>query len=227
VHELLARTLRGIEWIAAAEIHATLGVSKLVHGHRELRFSLPQLTPDLLALGTIDDVFLIAAVVTGSAAVATAARLAAAATAIDLDALAEVRPQGARSQLRRGRQLPGQAEFQPPRAGGRRRGGNRGGRRLGLPRALGRRSSPKKPLASRLDDTRTTFAVRIAAAPLHRRTYCTASRPGSPPRPSREPWPCSQVFAPGWAWWIRSAEPARFRSRRSSPARGSARPAFT
>ena len=62
---VLARTLRGIEWIAAAEIRAALGISEIAYGHRELRFSLPELVPELLALGTVDDVFLVAGEIEG------------------------------------------------------------------------------------------------------------------------------------------------------------------
>jgi 23S rRNA G2445 N2-methylase RlmL len=62
---VLARTLRGIEWIARDEVRSRLGVERIQLGHRELRFAVPELTPDLLELGTVDDVFVVLAEVDG------------------------------------------------------------------------------------------------------------------------------------------------------------------
>jgi 23S rRNA G2445 N2-methylase RlmL len=62
---VLARTLRGIEWIARDEVRARLGVERIELGHRELRFTLPELVPELLDLGTVDDVFIVLAEVDG------------------------------------------------------------------------------------------------------------------------------------------------------------------
>jgi 23S rRNA G2445 N2-methylase RlmL len=61
---VLARTLRGIEWIARDEVRSRLGVEAVELGHRELRFSA-RLTPPLLELGTVDDVFLVVAEIEG------------------------------------------------------------------------------------------------------------------------------------------------------------------
>lgn len=58
---MLARTLRGIEWIARDEVRTRLGVERIELGHRELRFTLPELTPEVLELGTVDDVFVVLA----------------------------------------------------------------------------------------------------------------------------------------------------------------------
>jgi hypothetical protein len=63
LHPVLARTLRGIEWIARDEVRARLGVAPRL-GHRELRFRAA-LSPALLALGTVDDVFLVLGEVDG------------------------------------------------------------------------------------------------------------------------------------------------------------------
>jgi tRNA (guanine6-N2)-methyltransferase len=63
--QLLARTLRGIEWIARDEVRSHLGIDRIELGHRELRFTLPQLVPELLELGTVDDVFRVLAEVDG------------------------------------------------------------------------------------------------------------------------------------------------------------------
>jgi 23S rRNA G2445 N2-methylase RlmL len=62
---LLARTLRGIEWIARDEVRSCLGIDRVELGHRELRFSLPEPVPELLELGTVDDVFEVLAEVDG------------------------------------------------------------------------------------------------------------------------------------------------------------------
>ena len=62
---VLARTLRGIEWIARDEVRSRLGVEQIELGHRELRFTVPELTPDLLELGTVDDIFVVLAEVDG------------------------------------------------------------------------------------------------------------------------------------------------------------------
>jgi tRNA (guanine6-N2)-methyltransferase len=63
--QLLARTLRGIEWIARDEVRSRLGIDRVEPGHRELRFTLPELVPELLELGTVDDVFELLAEVDG------------------------------------------------------------------------------------------------------------------------------------------------------------------
>jgi 23S rRNA G2445 N2-methylase RlmL len=62
---VLARTLRGIEWIARDEVRTRLGVERIELGHRELRFTLPELVPGALELGTVDDVFVVLAEVDG------------------------------------------------------------------------------------------------------------------------------------------------------------------
>jgi 23S rRNA G2445 N2-methylase RlmL len=62
---VLARTLRGIEWIARDEVRSHLGVDRIELGHRELRFTVPELVPELLELGTVDDVFEVLAEVDG------------------------------------------------------------------------------------------------------------------------------------------------------------------
>ena len=188
MHELLARTLRGIEWIAAAEIRTTLGVTDISHGHRELRFPLPQLTPDLLALGTVDDVFLIAAVVDGIGRTRDGlARLAAAAKTIDLDALAEV--------VSSVRQVPDRSfdvvgSFLGRRNFSRYEMEDAFGAALAATggwayrsRSAGAPARGSLSVRVHLEGGRATVATRIAFAPLHRRRYRTASRPGSPHPP--------------------------------------------
>lgn len=53
----LARCVRGLEWVAADEITATLRPSWHVLGRREVRFSPAEISHSLLGLRTVDDVF--------------------------------------------------------------------------------------------------------------------------------------------------------------------------
>jgi 23S rRNA G2445 N2-methylase RlmL len=61
---LLARTVRGLEWLAAAEIETDLNARVLHVGHREIVFHAP-LDPAALGLGSIDDMFLLCGKVDG------------------------------------------------------------------------------------------------------------------------------------------------------------------
>lgn len=55
---LFARTIRGIEWCAAAEIEQRCGAMISEIRHREIRFTLGALSEGLRNLGSVDDVFL-------------------------------------------------------------------------------------------------------------------------------------------------------------------------
>ena len=55
---LFARTIRGIEWCAAAEIEHRCGAIISEIRHREIRFQLGELREELRNLGSVDDVFL-------------------------------------------------------------------------------------------------------------------------------------------------------------------------
>src|SRR5262249_15769747 len=55
---LFARTIRGIEWCAAAEIEQRCGATIKEIRHREIRFQLDELRDELRNLGSVDDVFL-------------------------------------------------------------------------------------------------------------------------------------------------------------------------
>src|SRR5262245_28430763 len=57
--QLLARTIRGAEWIGAAEIEEHLRAEIIDLRHREIRFQVQRLEPGLLRLGSVDDLFLI------------------------------------------------------------------------------------------------------------------------------------------------------------------------
>ena len=54
----LARSIRGLEWLSAAEIRARLGAEITGVGHREVHFELPNIHSGLAELSTVDDVFL-------------------------------------------------------------------------------------------------------------------------------------------------------------------------
>ena len=54
----MARSVRGLEWIVAAEVKGRLGAKITANSHREVHFHLPYLDPQLAALRTVDDVFL-------------------------------------------------------------------------------------------------------------------------------------------------------------------------
>jgi tRNA (guanine6-N2)-methyltransferase len=174
VHELqiLARTLRGIEWIARDEVRSRLGPRRVEVGHRELRFVAP-LAPELLALGTVDDVFLVADQVDGVGRTRDGlARLASA--EIDLDAVALLLDRRDR------RTFDVVASFL----------GRRNYSRFELEDTLGgaleaaggwKYVAKRGELAVRVHvvGSTATVAVRIARAPLHRRAYRVATVPGS------------------------------------------------
>ena len=57
--QLLARCVRGLEWLTAAEIGERLpDAVELTPGPREITFRLAALDPAVLDLRTVDDVFL-------------------------------------------------------------------------------------------------------------------------------------------------------------------------
>jgi hypothetical protein len=63
--QLMARTVRGIESVAAAEAVASLAASEVVLGHRQVTFRVSRLTAAALEFGTADDVFLVLLTVGG------------------------------------------------------------------------------------------------------------------------------------------------------------------
>jgi tRNA (guanine6-N2)-methyltransferase len=155
---VLARTLRGIEWIARDEVRSRLGIDEIELGHRELRFSLPELVPELLRLGTFDDVFRVLAEVDGvTRRRESLARLAAldlgAATTFDVTA----------SFL--GKRNYSRFELEDAVAS------SVGGTRV----ARGGKVSLRVHVVGEV----ATIAARIARRPLHRRAYRVATVPGS------------------------------------------------
>lgn len=56
---VIARTVRGLEWVAADEVRRLLPTARKIQlGNREVRFGLPSASPELARLSTVDDVFL-------------------------------------------------------------------------------------------------------------------------------------------------------------------------
>jgi hypothetical protein len=160
---VLARTLRGIEWIARDEVHSRLGVRAVDLGHRELRFAAP-LTPALLELGTIDDLFVVVAEVDGiTHRRESLGRLAS--VSLDLDRLGRL----------------GQRTFDVTASFLGRRNYNR----FELEQAVtasGWRRVPRNGTVSirvHVVGEVATVAARIARAPLHRRAYRVATVTGS------------------------------------------------
>ena len=64
-HSLIARCVRGLEWILAEEISAATAPAGLRLAERQVTFTVAQLSPELLALRTADDLFLDVGTVTG------------------------------------------------------------------------------------------------------------------------------------------------------------------
>lgn len=64
-HSLIARCARGLEWILAEEISAAAAPAGLRLAQRQVSFTVAQLSPELLALRTADDLFLDVGTITG------------------------------------------------------------------------------------------------------------------------------------------------------------------
>jgi tRNA (guanine6-N2)-methyltransferase len=172
---ILARTLRGLEWIAAAEVQATIGPPQIEHGHRELRFYA---SPErVLELGTLDDAFVVAGAVEGVGRSREAlARLAEA--AVDLERFREL--------LGRGGSFDVVGSFVGKRNYSRFEIEDALGSALAaasgwtyLSRSGGEPAKGALSLRVHLVESEATIAVRIADVPLHRRAYRVASRPGA------------------------------------------------
>lgn len=176
---LLARTLRGLEEIAAQEITSRgLGVVKRLR-HREVHFSCEEPDSRLLELRTVDDVFLVAATFGGVGHTkADLARFGAPARTAKWRELLRLRhrcggPDGAT-------RVDVVASYLGKRNFNRYDIEDAVGREvsavLGLP-YRSRREGPVRdegtpfPVRVTLDGDQAVLAVRIAERPLHRRTY--------------------------------------------------------
>jgi 23S rRNA G2445 N2-methylase RlmL len=180
---LVARCLRGIEWICAAELTAAGACVEAVE-HRLLEFDASP-GPRLVAAGTADDLFLLAARLGGAGRQRSAlADLRGQAERVDadplLDAVAALRPLPPGAPFEVVASFLGRrnySRFEIERAVGE-----------GLERALGRRFVPgplaadgHPPLSWRvhLFDGGGFLGLRLAAGPLHRREYRQSSLAGT------------------------------------------------
>jgi tRNA (guanine6-N2)-methyltransferase len=182
---LVARCVRGIEELLAAEVRRRgLGAVEAM-GHREVRFA-GHAGPAVLDLATADDVFVLAAEADGiGRARADLDRLCAAAAGADLDRVRHVRercggPPGART-------LDVSASVLGRRAFNRYDIEDAVGavlaRRLRLP-YRSRRGGAGPPVGGlgwrvTVIDDRAMLALRVPPRPLHRRPYKSASVPGT------------------------------------------------
>ncbi|GAA1199825.1 hypothetical protein GCM10009608_38670 [Pseudonocardia alaniniphila] len=183
---LVARSVRGIEDLVAAEI-GRRGLGEVVAtGHREVRFvTSDTAAPGVTALATADDVFVVGVEVDGiGRARGDLARLARAVAAADLSAPLALR---ARCGGPPGGSVDVSASFLGRRSFSRFDVEDAVGavlaRRLGL-RYHSRRSDARPPeggLTWRVTvvGDRATVAVRVGARPLHRRTWKVAGVPGT------------------------------------------------
>ena len=62
---LFARTIRGLEWVAAAELERRFNVQIIDIQHREVRFHLNSLDRRLLNAGSVDDIFITCKIIRG------------------------------------------------------------------------------------------------------------------------------------------------------------------
>lgn len=183
---LLARTLRGLEDVAAGEI-AERGLGEVEHRrHREVWFTAPRADPGLLGLRTVDDLFLLAGVLDGVGHTkAELAKFTAATRSADLAGLLRQRTRCGGSAGATGVDVA--ASFLGKRNYNRfdiedAVGAEVAGA-LGLPyhSRRGGAAPPAGTLSFRVtvEGSRAALALRIADQPLHRRPYKQASTQGT------------------------------------------------
>jgi 23S rRNA G2445 N2-methylase RlmL len=182
--ELVARCLRGIEWICAAELGGALGVDVRRVEHRVIE-GVASPRPALLSAGTVDDLFVLGSRLAGvdhrrSALAELRAQAELADTRTPVAAVEALRP------------LPSDAPFEVVASFLGRRNYNRFEieHAVGeaLERATGRRFLPGPPAAGRhpplswrvhLFDGRGFLGLRLSGEPLHRRSYRSRSLEGA------------------------------------------------
>jgi len=185
---IIARSVRGLEWIAADEIGAALPqAAGLAMSSREVTFLLPDLAPALLGLRTVDDVFVQLGRVPGvgpgkegpAVAAAGMAGLDWAGTLAQLGAIRAIPPH---PRLDVVASLEGRRNYN--RFAVENAVGDRLARRL-RGSYLARTSSGRQPgepdLMVRVfvRGSEAVTAAEVAAQPLHRRAYKQESGPGT------------------------------------------------
>jgi tRNA (guanine6-N2)-methyltransferase len=183
---VIVRTLRGLEAVARDEVEAVLGPIPVSVEHRALRFSLPRLDRRLLALGTVDDAFLLIGEADGIGHRRGALRgLASLASTLDFqDALSAV---ASLRRIRRPVAFDVTASFVGPRNYSRFEIEDAVGRAIAAPTGWSyqSRSATRRPEPTSLSvrvhvlHTVATLSIRLAERPLHRRDYRVVSRPGA------------------------------------------------
>ena len=177
---LFARTIRGIEWIAAAELETRCSARVTKIRHREVEFEVAELRQTLLQVGTVDDVFLKVGFLVGlDHTRATLAELSRRATKIDFEMI---------KHLEVLREIPAQLRFDVIASFLGRRNYNRYEVEDSLADAISRitnwsyepqRTKDSAPIdlsfRIHLADDEAIIGVRLSRIPLHRRTYKTAS----------------------------------------------------
>ncbi|GAB7042981.1 MULTISPECIES: methyltransferase domain-containing protein [Catenuloplanes] len=183
---LLARTLRGLEEVAAAEVTGR-GLGRVDRSrHREVWFTADRADPHLLDLRTVDDLFLLAASVDDVGHTkADLARFTAAARAVDPGELLRQRALLGFGAAATGVDVA--ASFLGKRNYNRYDIEDAAGlelaRATGLPyhSRRGGDAPPEGTLSFRVtvEGTRAALALRAGDRPLHRRSYKQASTPGT------------------------------------------------
>jgi 23S rRNA G2445 N2-methylase RlmL len=191
--QLVARTLRGLEWIAAAEIAGVPGLRVRETAHREVHFECDVLTRAAGELRCADDVFLVCGRLEGvdhrrESLAALAAQTARLDVAAAVSARLDVRAAGS-ARAGGGTAAPAAASFDVVASFLSRRNYNRfeieAALEPVLARALGipRRSEPTAPadlaLRVHLSGGGGWLGLRLADAPLHRRPWKQDSRPAT------------------------------------------------
>jgi 23S rRNA G2445 N2-methylase RlmL len=181
---LLARTVRGIEWVSAAELTTGYGASAVELGHRFVEFRAP-LQPSLLKAGSVDDIFSLASRFEGldhrrSALSDLAEQAAGVHVTPLLDRLASVRPPSPDRRFEVVASFLGRrnyTRFEIERAVGTGLEAASAGRFVPGPIREG--EHPSLSWRVHLFDGGGFLGLRLAAAPLHRRAYRTRSVEGS------------------------------------------------
>jgi tRNA (guanine6-N2)-methyltransferase len=180
----LARSIRGLEWLCAAEIEADLNARVLDVRHREIVFRAP-LGPAVLGLGSIDDLFLLCGKIDG----VDRGRISLSKLATGLRTVPLL---GALARIERLRPLRRSAGFEVIASFL----GRRNYSRTEIESCAGRAisditgmafhdhetvASTERDVSWRIHvrDDQAIVGLRVAPRPLHRRGYRTASAPGA------------------------------------------------
>lgn len=181
-NEYLARCLRGLEWLLAAELRARLGVQPSEIGHREVFFTAGA-RQDVLDLGVADDLFLVAGRIDDVSHTRDGLKYLS-------ERVAQLPLRQTLEQLKRFRNFSPKEPFEVVASFLGKRNYSRDEIELRVAEAIalrtGQRFIPHSPGARttaswriHIRDGAAVLALRIAPKALHRRDYKQDSRPGS------------------------------------------------